>query len=259
MDPLVRRIEECSLNALPALRSLLLDGWLLRFADGYTRRANSVNPVYGGNGDAEARIAACETLYGAAGLSCIFRLTPLAQPADLEVRLADRGYRREAPTAVQVLTDPARHAEPHPDVAVTLVEPGPRARPPRAWVDALLQLGGAPPAYREALTRLLGRVALPVAYALRHAEGRPVACGLGVQQLDTLGVFDMVTDPAERRRGHARAVLEALLHHAVGRGVRTVYLQVMEDNAPALQLYAGLGFRHLYAYTYRVGDAPPPG
>ncbi|HEX3029647.1 MAG TPA: hypothetical protein VHT34_10180 [Clostridia bacterium] len=38
--------EELQMNALPSLQTILFDGWILRFADGYTNRANSINPVY---------------------------------------------------------------------------------------------------------------------------------------------------------------------------------------------------------------------
>ena len=45
-DFLIRYLEELSLNALPSLENIFLDGWVVRFANGYTKRANSVNPLY---------------------------------------------------------------------------------------------------------------------------------------------------------------------------------------------------------------------
>ena len=39
-------IEELSLSAWPPLQTMVLDGWVLRFAEGYTKRPNSVNPLY---------------------------------------------------------------------------------------------------------------------------------------------------------------------------------------------------------------------
>ena len=60
----LRRIEEAGFNAWPALQTNLLDGWVLRFADGYTKRANSINPTYPSDRDDLAdHVSRCEAIY----------------------------------------------------------------------------------------------------------------------------------------------------------------------------------------------------
>jgi N-acetylglutamate synthase len=67
---------------------------------------------------------------------------------------------------------------------------------------------------------------------------------------DWLCVHSLVVDPGHRRRGLARQVLAELLDWGASLGARTAWLHVESDNAPALALYEGLGFRthHLNRY-----------
>jgi len=39
-------IKEQTMNVWPSLQTILLAGWIIRMAGGYTKRANSVNPIY---------------------------------------------------------------------------------------------------------------------------------------------------------------------------------------------------------------------
>jgi len=41
----VRGLEERAFNAWPALQTVLVDGWAFRWANGYTKRANSANAL----------------------------------------------------------------------------------------------------------------------------------------------------------------------------------------------------------------------
>ena len=59
----IRLWEEITLNAWPALQTVLMDGWVVRFANGYTKRANSVNPLYPSTQPLKRKIEACERLY----------------------------------------------------------------------------------------------------------------------------------------------------------------------------------------------------
>jgi hypothetical protein len=97
-----RMIEERSLTAWPALRQVYYDGWVLRFANGYSRRNNSVNPFFGSSFPVPEKVAYCETVCSAWNIPLTFRVTPFTQPYDLDEWLAGAGYSRVSPTSVQV-------------------------------------------------------------------------------------------------------------------------------------------------------------
>ncbi len=248
----LRRIEEASLNAWPGLQQLVVDGWLLRFADGYSKRANSVTALYPAQGDPDDKIIKCGAHYAARGLPAIFRITPFADPSDLDVRLAERGYSRLDPTLVLGL-----------DLGAVAMG---AALLPSTLRDCSLDVWGAiyatfagrvlPPAHGAIISRVAESGALQLTCACMELDGRPVACGIGVIEGAYVGLFGVITDPALRRRGHGRALTMRLLAWSKARGARYAYLQVQEDNAAARSLYAQLGFELLYRYWYRLRLGP---
>ena len=238
----LRRIEEASLNAWPALQQALYDGWLLRFSGGYTKRANSVNPLYPSLLDLGDNIRSCEREYAARGLPPIFRLTPFA-PAGLDPLLARRGYRVLDPTLVLRRQLAGFRCADLADGSLAELAPD-------EWLAEFHRLKGTAsnPAHRamlQAIPAVCFRAALMVA-------GGVATCGLGVLEDGLLGVFDLVTDPEQRRQGHGTRVVGGLLAWALGLGGHEAYLQVMESNEPARRIYAKLGFEEAYRYWYRV-------
>lgn len=242
---LERRIEEASLNAWPALRQATVDGWLLRFANGYTKRANSVNPLRPPEGGLETAVAACERIYREQGLPPVFRLTSLFAPPGLDELLERRGYRRADPTHVLRLDLRARPAGPGPSAEMleeTL----------DGWFPVHSALLGVPPETQAKHRAILEAIVPRQLFALRREAGEAAACGLGVLEGDLFGLFDLVTAPGRRRRGHGAALVAGMLEWARERGAAHAYLQVVEANAPARRLYEKLGFGEAYRYWYRV-------
>jgi mycothiol synthase len=63
-------------------------------------------------------------------------------------------------------------------------------------------------------------------------------------------VYVVGIDPAAQGRGLGKLLTLAGLHHLADRGVGEVLLYVESDNAPAVAVYSGLGFRHAEADTH---------
>ena len=101
MNEKIRFFEELSANGHAALQILQYDGWILRFSEGYTGRANSVSVLYPSTKGIEEKVAYCEKCYSQQGLPCIFKLTD--NDTELDGYLAGMGYAVVTPTDVKVL------------------------------------------------------------------------------------------------------------------------------------------------------------
>jgi len=58
-------------------------------------------------------------------------------------------------------------------------------------------------------------------------------------------ILNLAVAPAGRRNGLGRALVQHILGALTARGVRQVYLEVRESNAPARALYAAQGFKEV--------------
>ena len=85
-------------------------------------------------------------------------------------------------------------------------------------------------------------------YPLAHINGVVAAAVMSVSDAPWPDaprgpfVIDVMTSPAHRRRGVARALLTIALNNARAAGATRVSLRVLADNVAALALYAALGF-----------------
>ena len=233
---LEKRIEEASLNAWPALHQILFDGWILRFAKGYTKRANSVNPLFQSSINIEEKISHCEQLYTAKQQPAIFRLTQFARPSGLDKALAKHKYKCIDLTLVQYLN------------LTTIVIPKERAVQLRDdtldnWLETFSRLSATPLKKHQTHKEMLQIIPSTRLLAQLVDSNKTVACGLGVMENKFFGLFDLLTDPGERNQGYGAKLLRSMLRWAQEHDAVHAYLQVLDSNGPALHLYGKLGFR----------------
>jgi len=271
-SPSAARIEEASMNAWPATHQTLVDGWLIRISNGFTKRANCVVPLYLtpssdtdlSNPNLLNKVRYCENLYAREQLQTIFRLTSISAPVSvsagqlaptaehpLDTLLEERGYQRVDPTRVQVAelralpgtpeTGPTRNV---PDTDFQIVT-APQ------WLRAYSTLAEIPPPAAELHANLIRSIRPDCAFAVLNVGGTPAVCALGVLEHNLMGLFDVITTPSRRGQGLAERLLSQLLQWGVSKGAEHAYLQVIAANTPALSLYRRLGFVDLYQYWYR--------
>lgn len=248
MDRLSASVEEACPNAWPALKEIFYDGWLIRLAEGETRRTNSVNVLGAGRYEMSDKIAYCEDVYRAHGLPPFFRIRS-NDASGLDAALAACGFRGEDET-LTLYMDFDRMPPPRDEGAVELT----RAPPSAEWFAAHERFSGRPMAGSDIRRRLLDLVALPIAFAAaRDESGAIVSVAYGALHDQLVSLQWVATDPSRRREGLSRRTLAALLAWAQAAGARGACLQVMAANTPAIGLYEKLGFdRELYRYHYRV-------
>lgn len=228
---------------------MLFDGWVLRFTRGFTKRANSVTPLYASTQPLRAKVRYCEDLYAREGLRTIFRLTTAADDDGLDALLSERGYDIVDPTQVLCLDLASRAFRIADGFAPTTLS---------SFLASYARLAspgvvdGAAQSALELHAMVLRSIRGETVFGFVVDNGEPVACGMAVVEREVAGLFDVVVHPDARRRGHGRALVESLLARAREMGARYAYLQVLEDNSAARALYEPSGFELLYEYRYRL-------
>jgi N-acetylglutamate synthase len=237
------RIERAAVRAWPALETADLQGWLWRFTGGGSQRANSVSPLRFDGSDVEGAIADAERRYRARGSPPMFQICEVHAPADLDARLARRGYRVQEPCTT--LAKAIAAASMPGDVEVT-------DTPDEDWVG--VYLAGVTESRRQLAPSILARVPAPHAFFLLRQDRQPVSCALGVV-CDGVVIAECVMTRADaRRRGGSVRIMHALEAWGASQGATVAALQAVAANAPAQALYAKLDYERVSRYHYRVLD-----
>lgn len=274
-----RELDRVAARAWPPVVSERLGDWELRWAGGFTRRANSVLALGDPGIPLDEALRQVVAWYAERGLPAYIQLSTGAEGTQeqLAAELAARGWTREVSAqlrtaALAAVADRAesairqapgggtpavllsrtagegwlaryqRYKEPAPEVLKVL------GGGPSVWFATVP--GGAPVAdggdggarQDPSLPPAPSEAAAGDPARIPTAIGRCVADGRWA------GFAAVEVDPARRRQGLAHAVMAALARRALDEGASAAYLQVEEDNGGARALYDALGFatHHIY-------------
>lgn len=241
---MIEALEFASLEAWPALVSEIYDGWVLRFSNGYTKRANSINILQNSTLSLREKVEACETAYRIKNLLPVFRITPLAPP-ELDIFLEEKGYQFIHPTWVVAKDIQNYH---------TVSERKSSFEESRLddWLGIFGKLSQVPREKSSLQREIIALIRYPRLFAAIRDGRSSLACGLGVLTGRMFGLYDIIVHPSFRNQGYGIRLVEGMLDWAVSKHASIAYLQVMDENLPARGLYKKLGFQDKYQYWYRV-------
>jgi ribosomal protein S18 acetylase RimI-like enzyme len=246
MPILEQALEQAAFSAWPALEEHDRAGWRLRFANGYTKRANSANAIGPAVDLTPSQIDDVEAFYRARGARAVFRLASFSTDQAGDDALADRGYRFADMSLVMTkrldAAGPAEACELLPDA--------------KTWLHTTAAVSDESGAGLGHHLQILSAIKGACAFAVLRRDGRPVCRGLAVADGDHVGLFDIETHPDSRGTGLATRLCEGLMAWGARQGATTAYLQVVTANTDAIGLYERLGFRRRYHYWYRLQPMP---
>ena len=223
----IRALEHAAALAWPGTEQHWHDGWLLRAGSGHTSRANSAVPLlFSSSTEALPEIVCWYAERGLAPwLALPERLLPIKAPG-------------VKPTRVLV-----RDLSPAPSVpGVALAEV-----PDEQWLRVYAR--DVPP---EILTAVLDGALTFATAGTAVGRGAVTTAPDGVRWL---GVSCVRVAESARRTGLARLVCSALQNWGAEQGATRAYVQVLDENLPALRLYESLGFRLHHRHRYVRADS----
>ena len=259
----IRYLEKIAADGHKALEIVECQDWELRFSKGYTGRANSIriigNPIEEINKDVEGKLRYAEEEYSKRELPAMFKLTDADKT--FSKYLESRGYKIKHPTDVMMLplngADYLIKVSGNIDDFVKSVVAVPGeinySTTPDGWFKPYFEFEGMTDKIQQELCRQIhsnvtvDKVYIKVLYKERVAAVASLALEDGYSLL-----HNVIVNPALREKVSGKKICYAAISKSKAEEADCSYLQVIETNEVALNLYKKFGYEKLYTYWYMV-------
>lgn len=247
-----KKLQEILMNSWPAKYYYFLNGWILRFTEGVTSRANSVLPFnYMGNVNKLDRdIKLVEKAYRSYNLPTIFTIPEYFEPTGLDLKLLEYGYVQVGSiTNTMIISIQKLRNKPINDKFSYLFYSNRVTK----FSSFLAKYSKRDQYAQNVLEALANRIIVPIkCFIVAEYKKKVVGTLMGI--LDPNGflyIADVLVHPDFQRQEIATSMFFKLINNwAIANGVEAIWLQVEIENKGAMDLYKKLGFKKTYSYYY---------
>ncbi|KKI89378.1 hypothetical protein WQ54_26235 [Bacillus sp. SA1-12] len=244
---LINFIEQLAANAWPCYTQETVENWKMRATFGVTKRANSVHAL-GSMPQDPMWLEKIETFYREKSITPCFYISEVS-PKELDVLLESKGYEKvdECFTMTASCEDILPHSVNKPSWTIECL-----SEPDYKWIEEFIQLEGFTSERHEAYAHIFSSIK-PLKTFLRISE-QEETIGLGTVILEDgwACICNIVVNKQHRRKGFATHIVNVLTKWASENGGHHMYLQVIQTNQSAIELYKKMGFTPLSRHHYRI-------
>ncbi len=248
----IKQLQEILMNCWPAYHYFFLNGWILRFTDGVTARANSVFPLnyHGTPKDLDKDLNLVEKAYNVYKLPAIFTIPEVFEPYNLDLILKERGYQQLGCTTHTMIIsiESVRDEVINEKFAYIL-----HSKRVEEISNFLAKYSKRNQEEQKILEALTNRIVIPQKrFIIAKYDNKVVGTLLGI--LDPHGylyIVDVLVDPNFRQQKIATSMFFKIVKdRGISNGIKKIWLQVEVENQEAMKLYTKLGFEKAYSYYY---------
>lgn len=239
----VADLEGLAHRTWPCRRDERLGDWILREADGFTRRANSCLAIGDPATPLDDAIDQAEAWYRARDLEPCVKICQ-DSPDGLDSLLEARGWSLATPSLVMQRNLGQKSSVLPPEFSASAI-------PDSDWLRTISLWDTEPPDKARRHRELAQRIHTAGFLYWTTSEGILAVALVSMDGTESF-LYDVVVHPERRNRGIGRAFCQAALDWASSCGTRSMALQVLESNEAAQALYTALGFAEHHRYHYRV-------
>ncbi|MFX0106276.1 MAG: GNAT family N-acetyltransferase, partial [Candidatus Hodarchaeota archaeon] len=245
-------LQEILMNSWPADHYYFLNGWILRFNEGVTARANSVLPLNykGGLNTIDMDIIFVEKAYQAYNLPAIFTMPDFFEPNNLDTKLLEHGYQQLGCITHTLIASVQNLRNETINEDFTYLFYSKRVK---EFSNFLATFSNRDHEAQKVLDALSNRIVIPQKrFIITKLENKVVGTLMGILDLHGfLYIADVLVDPDVRRQKISTSMFFKIIKDwGIPNGVKTIWLQVESENKEAIDLYKKLGLVKAYSYYY---------